>query len=82
MFLFHSYQIPNNVVSLQPFEVMRALCIDSTNVYFCAFILKPALEMCMLHFCTASDPGREEILSLCVFEAWELLYSPDVDEFL
>lgn len=41
--------------------------MDSTKVYFCAFILKRALEMSMLHFLTASDPGTEETgVSVCL----------------
>lgn len=82
MFLFHSYPIPNNIVSLQSFEVMKALWIDSTNAYFCAFILKVVLEMFMLHFLTASDLRKRRDLSLPVFEAWGFLYSSGVDEFL
>lgn len=60
MFLFHLYQIPSYVISLQPSEVMRALRGDSTNVYFCAFILKLALEMSVLQCLIASDLGTEE----------------------
>lgn len=50
MFLFHLHQIQSNVVSLQPSEVIRALYMDSTNVYFCDFFLKLALKMSVLHF--------------------------------
>lgn len=57
MFLFHLHHIPTNVVSLQSFEVMRPLGIDSTNVHFCAFIFKLALEMFMLHCFGPEETG-------------------------
>lgn len=67
VFLFRLHQIHSNFVSLQQFEVMRTLWMDSTDVYFSAFILKLALEMSMLPFLTAHDPRTKET---GVFVSW------------
>lgn len=66
MFLFHLHQIHSNVVSLQSFEVIRALYMDSTNVYFCAFFLKLALKMSMLHFLKQMTLKWKRLWSMCL----------------
>ena len=66
MFLFYLHQIHSKVVSLQPFEVIRAPYMDSANVYFCDFFLKLALKMSMLHFLKQVNLKWKRLKSMCL----------------